>query len=620
MVRDPAELAGFRATAYTADAVLAALERSPGGKLLLPHVQGVGKSTLGDELAERALAGELGGPMLFLTSRRSILKERPWARLAHHRRHGRGNPPVALLFGRPGKRCGGLDEDWRAYESAGCGLLGKKELCGRCPHLRSCAWPTQFTRERLEGVRVVGAVQTYAALIPNIVSQLKQKTGAEELLVFLDEGMLLDEPYRARLETGELQDSLDVLHHAIHRAGHAGDADVSRLEKHVQALEFLLDPLADLEEYAAPPRLLAPEARLVQQVGLELQPGRFRYLGFELGTLGYCRRWRDPDGGGVSYIRRPFLRKARYILASAGVPLILARHRLGEPPLEAYRPDFVFLHEGTTICNLRSFLGSQHNFTKNAPQILFTLAQLIAKLAAEGKRTLVVSKKRLAADAARMLTGYLRELTGERYRVVKAPPPRTLTDRLVVPLISYGAQGVNTYQDFDAALALNGFYAREDVIQERLNEVELPEFAVGLEMAFGTKGRTLLPKGYWNWRSGARPLAAAYQQHLESSWVEQALGRVRYAVKPRLVLFFQATPLSCPVDMEFRTLDALRQHFGLLTRRQWEVARFEYEVRELRLKGLKTGVIAKALSRHPSTVRRALARLRKASAEGAHES
>jgi len=75
--------------------------------------------------------------------------------------------------------------------------------------------------------------------------------------------------------------------------------------------------------------------------------------------------------------------------------------------------------------------------------------------------------------------------------------------------------------------------------------------------------------------------------------VVQALGRVRFATQPRLVISFQKVPLDYPLNGEFRNLNDLRRHFNLLTRRQWRAGRAGERVTALAAGGMDVaGIMA----------------------------
>src|SRR5262249_9051108 len=97
------------------------------------------------------------------------------------------------LSPRPRKRCGDLDADWLEYEGAGCGALGRAELCAFCPLRQHCPWPAQYG-SRLRGRRLILATQQHLTLNPSFLLHLRRQAGAANPLVVLDESNFLVRP------------------------------------------------------------------------------------------------------------------------------------------------------------------------------------------------------------------------------------------------------------------------------------------------------------------------------------------------------------------------------------------------------------------------------------------
>jgi hypothetical protein len=268
-------------------------------------------------------------------------------------------------------------------------------------------------------------------------------------------------------------------------------------------------------------------------------------------------------------------------------------------------------YEGTQVFNICSAIGTATHFRTHRPQILDAFAQLVARLTREGKRAIVVTRKRFAGVCAAELQAYLRQLTSTPFRVVRDPRVRDLARPEVVPLITYGARGVNRYENFDAALALCGYHVPEHVIEERLNDVDGPSDIVRVAFAREGRHRVAVATDYGSQLRGFSTLARSYQHQHEAAIAEQALGRVRFAVKPRLVVFFQLGPVRFPLTREFPTLDAFRQYFGLTTRRVRMRDAVRERVAALTEQGAPVPVIAATLGLSERQVFRVRAALRR---------
>jgi len=591
------QLRAFRQEEFTVEALVDALAST--GGLLLPQEPGVGKSHLLDGLVRHHRDNETWELMLLLTSQHRAIQERACVQEFNSLSEGeKGAHDVVVLSGRPATRCGALKDEWFRLERAGCSLVAKNTLCRACPLRSECSWPGQLTRERLRGKRLICGTQANLQVIPQFVDLVRRKTGVEKILVALDEGTILDTCLNAVVGWRELERSLDVLRR-VQRTEQSGD-----LASWIRVHERLLNRRGNLYRCGCPPPLGDQNAMKIMSTGLAMFGDDFRFLGFRLRHMARSRRWRTSEG--VAYICRPVLEDTDFLVASAGAPPDLVRHRLDDPDLRVFCSVVRFLHEDTRIFNIRSSLGAACHFQKNAPQILFAVAQLVLDLAREGKRSLIISKKRFAGEVCLKLEQYLAELSGKAYRVVHDPGQEDLGDELVVPLLHYGVQGLNTFQDFHAAIAVNSYNARTDVLRDRLNDLYPPGKQVPFELMSVAGRRVARVVGHQHRKKGFDRLAAAYQDHLETGWAEQALGRVRFATRPRLVVFFQNGPLRYPLTEEFRSLAGLREHFGLLSRREWERRGVSAEVRALRQQGMTHAQIAEEVGRSVRTVRRIL--------------
>lgn len=580
-ITSPDELRAYRDEELTPEKVSVRLSTAR-GPVVFTADTGVGKSVLTDRVVAHHRNQPDAGLLVYLTSQRSVIRERPWVqehlalspteRAAHD---------VAILEGRPRKRCGLLDDAWRRYEAAGCAPLGRVELCGSCARRASCSWPEQRTAEALKGKRVIAATQTNLAVTPHLISELKSKTGADRVLVVLDEATLLETRFRRQVPYAELRASRAVFAQA--------DAPRQWLEAH----DALLDPLFDLALYEPPSAPPPKVAVAVQRLGLASGGPAFRYLGHDLSAIVPDTSARTPTG--IEYLARPWLRGHPCLILAAGLPIELVRHRLGAPEIEEYSPGLRFLHEGTRVFNIDSAVGTAGNFSTHRAQILFAFAQLIVRLNREGKRSLVVVKKSFAAVCCEELQAYLHELGWRDARVVRDPTVQQVARPEVVPLITYGTRGLNRYEHFDAAFALCGYHARPEVLEEFLNDVYGPDERVRIGFVRTNGKRVATATDYGQQLRGFTALAQDYQHQHETAIAEQALGRVRFAVHPRLAIFFQRGPLRYPLEREFPTLESFRRHFDLVTRREMHRAEQIRCVRELTAAGKSAAKTARQL-------------------------
>ncbi|TAK25731.1 MAG: helix-turn-helix domain-containing protein [Myxococcaceae bacterium] len=593
-IRDAATLAAFRSSVLAVEPVLAALEAH--GTLLQNHDPGAGKTSLIDRVLATLRETNRYDLILYLASERSVLMERPCVKeTLSLPLSTRDSHDVAVLLGRPRERCGPLDAHWAEYEATGCTAIGRRQLCENCTEMETCGWPRQLTTAALVSKRVVCATQAYLKVVPGFVSLVADLVGAARVLVILDEAPLMEMSFKAQLDLRTIERWVAVFGDAARGASEEIDARAwDALHRR------LLDPGDALTELERPPPLTPAMSEAIQTLGLRRYGRQFRFLGYEIALLTRCSRWRSGDGN-IGYRRRPTLGGAHCLVTAAGLPLEVARRHLGLPDLVEYAPGIRFLHEGSEVFNLRSRLGAARNFSKNAPQILACFAELIAGRVASGFRCVAVTKKEFVESAGPALEAHLRRLSGRPFRVVHLPDRETCEDPYVVPLLHYGVRGVNTYEGFDTAVALNSYNARAEVLEELLNDPHRPGDDVRVEMTVRDGTRVAHTPSYWDQRQGFVPLAADYQQLVETVWAEQTLGRVRFSVRPRLVVFFQMGPVRFPAR-EFTTLRQLRQHFGLTTDRARAASQRRGAIQAMTSTGASVGEIAARLGVHPRTV------------------
>ena len=139
----------------------------------------------------------------------------------------------------------------------------------------------------------------------------------------------------------------------------------------------------------------------VQARGWEAHGARFRFLGHDLQQFGRSpleSRERHANGD-LSFAAPPAVRGDFAIFSGTALPEFL-RFRLGRDlacPFAGYR----FGHPGTRWYNIASRLGMRAHFPGNADQILDFFAGLVSRRLGEGRRPLLIAKKRFAGLCSR---------------------------------------------------------------------------------------------------------------------------------------------------------------------------------------------------------------------------
>ena len=279
--------------------------------------------------------------------------------------------------------------------------LGRVELCGRCPRRPGCYWPEQYGAA-LWGARVIYATHAHLGRAPDFEAQLAAWTGADRVLTLLDEVSFAATTFRRRItrpELGRFAAALDGM-------PTADGTDAMREWRYLTHL-LLRTSTADLRS----PDWRFPFFSLEWSVEVQVQGWysfgeRFRFLGHALRQFGRSpleSRERHPNGD-LSFAAPPVLRGDVAIFSGTAQPEFL-KFRLGlgdglASPFAGYR----FGHPGTRWYNVASRLGMRAHFPGNADQILDFFAGLVSRRLGEGRRPLLIAKKRFVGLCACAMT------------------------------------------------------------------------------------------------------------------------------------------------------------------------------------------------------------------------
>ena len=473
--------------------------------------------------------------------------------------------PRVVLEPRPRTRCGDLDAPWAEYETSGCGLLARAELCRICPRRRGCPWPGQYGQGRLKGVGLVFATQHHLVLDPGFVGRLRRQAGAERVLVLLDESDLLVKPTRRTIGHGTLQQFLG-----------AQEAVLLATERPTRAQRRWLDrsrlvaeaPTSDLQRGRWRfPRIVADWALAVQRTGRSLYGPAFRFPAYDLDHFARSDPpSRERPHGGDLQFACPADLGDDFIIFSGTIAKGLARYRLDPDhrrpglysPLEGYR----FEHPGTRWYNIASIAGAAKYFPNNAPAILDFFAEKIARNIRDGRRTLLVAKKSFKDRCASTWRDRLRELGAGPVRIVTGDWDQAdLDDPRTLPLINYGISGVNRFEGCDAAYCLTGYYVNEATVAGAVHDLDASTecYPVRIRTAADPPRRTATVEPPDDRETILPQVARWVLDQKEADVVVQAVGRVRPFTRPREVITFHAGALpEVRPTLQFRTLGQAR--------------------------------------------------------------
>jgi hypothetical protein len=502
-----------------------------GGQAFIGWPVGVGKSFALDRMIAAAIGSERYDLVVALFPTRRVLEEREWVR----------NPPAGVqvvnLRPRPRERCGDLDAPWRHFEAAGMAAFGRAELCGGCPRRPGCFWPGQYGHG-LRGAVAVYATHTHLGRVPDFAAQLAAWAGATRVLTLLDEVGFAATSFRRRVARRDLERFADVLDSMPHGPGAALQRDWHYLTR-----LLLRAPTADLRsaDWGMPPAW--PDwALAVQAAGWAAHGERFRFLAHDLQQFGRSpleSRERHADGD-LGFAAPPAAGGDFAVFSGTARPEFL-RFRLGQEVASPFA-DHRFDHPGTVWMNISSRLGMRAHFPRNAGQVIDFFAGLVSRRLLEGRRPLLVAKKRFVGLCDRLLGRALAEVhptpvriaTGDWDAVDLAAPE-------VVPLIHFGLIGTNLFEDFDCAYALTGFYVNAEIVDAILQDLLGSDGRI--PMVVRTEGsprrrraRVADPR---HRRYDVDRLAQFALDQQELDVVLQAVGRVRPYTRPREVVLFQ---------------------------------------------------------------------------------
>ena len=573
-----------------------------GGRLLIQLPVGVGKSQWLTRIIEHNTGPDPRYDLVIVLFPRWDILQEVEAKL-----------PLGLdyvvLRPRPRRQCGALNQEWQGYEQAGCGLLGRKNLCGQCPRRRTCYWPKQYGKA-LKGVRLILTVQHHIELDPQFIRRLQHNTGAQKPLVLLDESALLLKDREQVIKQPDLYQFIA----AIEQAG--GDAGGKIMHKWINFTQLAATaPTGDLQGGRWRSPFVAPAwAVAVQDAGREQFGNSFQFIGFDLQHFA----WSDPasrerlPNGNLRFAVPPNLGK-EFVIFSGSCAKELVRYRLDPnhrwPDISSPFENIEFSHPGTRWFNISSMTGAACYFKQNASSILDFFAAKIAKNIGQGKRTLLIAKKRFRSSCAAYLTKKLQEL-GINVRIVTGNWDRVnLDDPCTLPLINYGISGVNRFQEFDAAYCLTGYYINAAILSKTVHDIDASSdrFPITIRTSGRPACRRALVKLPDDRATILPNIAQGVLDQLESDAVVQAVGRVRPFTRPREIITCHAGQLpGVQYTLNFDNLRAAREYFGISTARAARRDSRIEQAKQLKKAQFSVVQIAGYLNLHPKTIRRHL--------------
>ncbi len=452
------------------------LLRKYGGRLAVNWEIGVGKSHSIDNVIEEGVKNNRYDLIVCLSPTRQLIEERRWIK----------TPPPGIkivnLRPRPKKDCGqSRNREWRKLEKRGMGLLGRAEICKHCPKRGICFWPEQYGKA-LKRTRVIYATQAHLDRSPFFIEQLKKWTRANSVLVLIDEVGFVCTPLRYEISFRDVEQFYTTL-----KANAKNSKPTKKLKHWLYLLDLLLKaPTEDLRcnQWSFSP--LSPGLSVkLQDLGGTLYGDDFNFIAYDLVKFGNSlKKSRERHKtGAVSYAIQPFINCA-VIIYSGTVAHEFLKFRIGKDfanPFEMYQ----FRHKRTVWYNISSNTGTRLYFSRNAPQILDFYAQLIAMRVSEGKKPLLVAKKRFISLCVVELNQRLKDFGFGNIKVVAVNKKTGPPGRNAVPIINYGMIGINSFQAYDCAYCLTGYYVNERIVNSILQDIVASDHHIPIKIKTG---------------------------------------------------------------------------------------------------------------------------------------
>jgi len=600
LISNQDELDQFRAC-WTGDKVLSLVQHS-GGFLLANWNVGVGKSYNMDDVTLSATQSDEYDLVICLLPTRKLIEERRPLK----------NPPegcrVINVIPRPKSSCGDFrNQQWQVFENNQSGALGRLKICHECPGYDQCAWPHQYG-VNFRDASVVYATQAHLQRSPIFIQQVINWTGAKKPLLIFDEANFFMKSFERQLLIKEIARFMDVLEGVTFE----GNEALTNLNgAWIEYVNLLLSATTDdlySTQWNSP--FVNPQWAIeVQKLGYRRYRDTFKFIGYDVQQFRYSilESRSKTSAGDIHFSARPRF-DCDTIVYSASVNAKFTEYRLDQEfnsPFGEYR----FTNADTHWYNIASKTGMLAYFSKNKNQILYFYASLIVKRLNAGKRVLLLSKKAYVNECAGQIQTLLSSMGVTTHKVITDMQGQDLdSDHSLIPLIHYGVIGVNSFEKFDCAFCLNGYYVNEDIINTILQDI-LPE-EDRIPLRIHTEGTP----PYRRQIGAQNPDDKVYDVHQvaqmaldyqEMETVIQAVGRVRPFTKPREIITFQCHDNPCmPYTQEFLNFREARAYFEISSSREQAMTNAMTDIKRCKEGSMTQAATATKLSMGLRTVKR----------------
>jgi hypothetical protein len=489
-----------------------------------------------------------------------------------------GTVSFEVKIHRDSELCGpDRERQWKKLYALNLSLLGRSTICKSCPNQRRCAWYSNRTNvcRRL-------VLQTQDRLFKNL-----DAIAASDLTI-LDELKFLDFDLQKRASRKSLE-------------------KFAKLLRDYDALtDLLMVADAILTNGPRQPTVLQTNTASidVERRRNELFSFQYKLLNAEIyNFLPLVENQRNLEiyhrDSAIFYNDRPEIPGGLFV-AGYGANQGLLEHYFGRPFVDL-TPSSKYIHPGSRFYQLASSSTSHSKFMKNhrsrAGIYRFAAAQ-IASNQTIGKKTLLIAKSDATALILNELPKYFSRITQTRVAAYNKDNQNIFDGTSVIPLLHYGVEGINAFEDYDCVICLMAYNLPVEVVANQLRKLGAGrDIVVEIVNKPSGLGREVVtdPK---------IPYASAVFDYLERHKVLQTVCRARPFTTPTEVFFAGRQEFEGAIV--FRDVREMARSLDLNSGVQ-KLARCE----ALKNTGLTQAEIAKEMNCSERTISRFIQEIRK---------
>jgi helix-turn-helix resolvase-like protein len=420
------------------------------------------------------------------------------------------NPVVLVQQDR--KLCGPRRYDeWQRLHGLSLSYIGRPMICRRCPNMDHCPW---YHRNDAKSFLYL---QSQDYLFQNLPAP---KDG----LVILDEDKFLELPLQRRADRRDLEKFAATLrgYPALRPLSVKMDALLSQTEVDRAVLAAALNQADELGTHELKKQYFRLHLRLARQelpnfLQVIEDPGRFDLY------------HRD---NAIYYTNRPLIDGALLALGY-GLDQRLLEHYFGRPFTDL-NPTESYMDPGTRFYQLASSSTSYGQFSRSSRSragIYRMTAEKIMQNRVQGKRTLLIAKKKMIPRILKELPGFFPRGSRPEFLPFKEENHGQYDGTALIPILHYGVEGINSFEHYDTVICLTAYNIKAETIQDQLRKLGA---GLNIEVEIQTRADG---SGREVFTDPATPLAEAVFDRTERQRIMQVVSRARPFTTPTEVIF-----------------------------------------------------------------------------------